>query len=54
MTAANGGLVRWLDERLHVDRLYEKYLRKAFPVHSTFCRRRTGAWCCWTGSRPPT
>ena len=36
MTAAMGGLVRWLDERLHVDRLYEKYLRKAFPVHSTF------------------
>lgn len=29
-------LVRWLDERLHVERLYQKYLRKAFPVHSTF------------------
>jgi cytochrome b-561 len=26
----------WWNERLHLDRLYAKYLRKAFPVHSTF------------------
>ncbi len=36
MTREGRGLVRWWDERLHVERLYEKYLRKAFPVHSTF------------------
>lgn len=28
--------VAWWNERLHLDRLYAKYLRKAFPVHSTF------------------
>ncbi len=28
--------IRWWNERLHLDRLYRKYLRKAFPVHSTF------------------
>ncbi len=26
----------WWNERLHLDRLHQKYLRKAFPVHSTF------------------
>ncbi len=26
----------WWNERLHLGRLYQKYLRKAFPVHSTF------------------
>ena len=36
MTRPAGGLLGWLDERLHVERLYQKYLRKAFPVHSTF------------------
>jgi cytochrome b-561 len=36
MTRRGDALVRWLDERLHVHRLQEKYLRKAFPVHSTF------------------
>ena len=36
MTREQGPLIRWLDERLHLDRLYRKYLRKAFPVHSTF------------------
>lgn len=29
-------LFRWWDERLQVERLHAKYLRKAFPVHSTF------------------
>jgi cytochrome b-561 len=28
--------VAWWNERLHINRLYAKYLRKAFPVHSTF------------------
>lgn len=28
--------VAWWNERLHLDRLYQKYMRKAFPVHSTF------------------
>ena len=27
---------QWLDERLHVSRLNDKFLRKAFPVHHTF------------------
>jgi cytochrome b-561 len=31
-----GAVSRWWNERLHLDRLREKYLRKAFPVHSTF------------------
>ena len=30
------GFAAWWNERLHLDRLYQKYLRKAFPVHSTF------------------
>ena len=34
MTA--GAFTRWWNERLHLDRLYRKYFRKAFPVHSTF------------------
>jgi cytochrome b-561 len=34
MTA--GAFARWWNERLHLDRLYRKYFRKAFPVHSTF------------------
>jgi cytochrome b-561 len=28
--------VRWWNERLDLDRAHRKYLRKAFPVHSTF------------------
>jgi cytochrome b-561 len=32
----DSAFVAWWNERLHVDRLYAKYLRKAFPVHSTF------------------
>ena len=36
MTDRAGGVEGWLDERLHLNRLYQKYLRKAFPVHSTF------------------
>ena len=31
-----GAFPRCWNERLHLDRLYQKYLRKAFPVHSTF------------------
>ena len=31
-----GAFTRWWNERLHLDRLYRKYFRKAFPVHSTF------------------
>ena len=31
-----GAFVRWWNDRLHLDRLYRKYLRKAFPIHSTF------------------
>lgn len=27
---------RWWNERLDLDRAYRKYLRKAFPIHSTF------------------
>lgn len=27
---------QWLDERLHISRLNDKFLRKAFPVHHTF------------------
>jgi cytochrome b-561 len=32
----DSAFVAWWNERLHLDRLYQKYLRKAFPVHSTF------------------
>ena len=32
----DSAFVVWWNERLHLDRLYQKYLRKAFPVHSTF------------------
>jgi cytochrome b-561 len=32
----DSAFVRWWNERLNLDRAYEKYLRKAFPVHSTF------------------
>ncbi len=35
MTPASG-FAAWWNERLHLDRLYQKYFRKAFPVHSTF------------------
>ena len=34
MAASSG--VGWLEERLQLSALYEKYGRKAFPVHSTF------------------
>ena len=27
---------QWLDERLHISRLNDKFLRKAFPVHHSF------------------
>ncbi len=30
------GFAGWWNERLSLDRLYQKYFRKAFPVHSTF------------------
>ncbi len=27
---------QWLDDRLHISRLNDKFLRKAFPVHHSF------------------
>jgi len=29
-------MLRWLDERLYLRRFYDKFLRKAFPVHHSF------------------